>query len=53
MKGVRVKGFYGDGAFDTNDLFTLMHQTGARPVIKIRNIASPGRYWEAIKGGGS
>ena len=44
MKGVRVKGFYGDGAFDVNDLFDLMHSIGAKPVIKIRKNASPGRY---------
>ena len=31
MKGMNVTEFYGDGAFDTNDLFTLMHQIGAKP----------------------
>ena len=25
MKGINVTEFYGDDAFDTNDLFTLMH----------------------------
>ncbi|MCL5791017.1 MAG: IS5 family transposase [Candidatus Thermoplasmatota archaeon] len=40
MKGMNVAEFYGDGAFDTNDLFELMHQIGARPVIKIRKNAS-------------
>ena len=40
MKGKNVTEFYGDGAFDTNDLFTLMHQIGAKPVIKIRKNAS-------------
>ena len=44
IKGVKVKGFYGDGAFDVNDLFDLMHSIGAKPVIKIRKKASPGRY---------
>ena len=33
---MNVTEFYGDGAFDTIDLFTLMHQIGAKPVIKIR-----------------
>ena len=40
MKGINVREFYGDGAFDTNDLFHLMHQIGAKPVIKIRKNAS-------------
>ena len=44
MKGVRVKGFYGDGAFDVNDLFTLLHVTGTDPIIKIRKNASTDRY---------
>ena len=44
MKGMNVTEFYGDGAFDTNDLFTLMHQIGAKSVIKIRKNASTDRY---------
>ena len=40
MKGINVTEFYGDGAFDTNDLFTLVHAIGASPIIKIRNNAS-------------
>ena len=44
MKGVKINGFYGDGAFDVNDLFDLMHSIGARPVVKIRKNASPDRY---------
>ena len=40
MNGVKVNKFYGDGAFDTNDLFDLAHSIGARPVIKIRKNAS-------------
>ena len=43
MKGVTVKGFHGDGAFDVNDLFTLLHITGTDPIIKIRKNASTGR----------
>ena len=34
MKGINVTEFYGDGAFDTNDLFTLVHAIGASPIIK-------------------
>ena len=44
MKGMNVTEFYGDGAFNTNDLFTLMHQIGAKPVIKIRKNASSDHY---------
>ena len=40
MKGINVTEFYGDGAFDTNDLFTLVHAIGALSIIKIRNNAS-------------
>ncbi|OWP57179.1 MAG: hypothetical protein B2I17_02035 [Thermoplasmatales archaeon B_DKE] len=43
MKGVTVREFYGDGAFDTNDLFDLMHTINAKPVIKIRKNASTDR----------
>ena len=41
---MRISRFYGDGAFDTNDLFDLMHQIGAMPVIKIRKNASADHY---------
>ena len=44
MKGIKVTEFYGDGAFDTNDLFHQMHQIGAKPVIKIRRNASTDCY---------
>ena len=44
MRGMNVTELYGDGAFDTNDLFTLMHQIGAKPGIKIRKNASTDRY---------
>ena len=40
MKGINVREFYGDGAFDTNDLFTLVHSIVASPIIKIRKNAS-------------
>ena len=40
VKGIGISKFYGDGAFDTNDLFTLIHAIGAWPVIKIRKNAS-------------
>ena len=44
MNGIGVKGFYGDGAFDTNDLFDLPHSISAKVVIKIRKNASTDRY---------
>ncbi len=40
LHSVNVKEFYGDGAFDTNGLFDLMHSINAKPVIKIRKNAS-------------
>ena len=43
MKGVEVKTFYGDGAFDVNNLFNLMHTIGAKAIIKIRKNASTDR----------
>ena len=43
LHGISVGKFYGDGAFDVNDLFTLLHVTGTDPVIKIRKNASTER----------
>lgn len=34
-RGYRVGKFYGDGAFDSYDMFTALHETGTEPVIKI------------------
>ena len=44
LHGIKVKEFYGDGAFDTIDLFDLTHFIGAMPVIKIRKNASTDHY---------
>ncbi len=44
MNGINVREFYGDGAFDTNDLFGIMHEINAKPVIKIRKNASTDHY---------
>ena len=44
IRGVKIREFYGDGAFDVNSLFDLTHMIGAKPVIKIRKNASPNRY---------
>ena len=41
---MRISLFYGQGAFDTNDLFDLMHQISAKPIIKISGNASTYRY---------
>ena len=35
-RGYRVRKFYGDGAYDTHDLFAALHETGTEAVIKIR-----------------
>lgn len=47
-EGYLVKEFFGDGSFDTHNLFDLCDQYGIKPVIKIRDnaVADPG-------GGGS
>lgn len=41
-KGYRVRKFYGDGAFDSRDMFTALHETGTEPVIKIAQNAAAG-----------
>ena len=41
---MNVTEFYGDSAFDTNDLFSLMHQIGPKMLIKTRKNASTDRY---------
>ena len=40
INGIGVKGFYGDCAFDTNDLFDMLHSISAKVVIKIRKNTS-------------
>ena len=50
VKGVRVREFYWDGAFDVNDLFDLTHSIGAKPVIKIRKNAPHGSLqWKQVQ----
>jgi hypothetical protein len=39
--GVKVKKFYGNRAFDTNQIFELLHLLGAKSVIKNRKNAVP------------
>ncbi|EQD77166.1 transposase IS4 family protein [mine drainage metagenome] len=39
-RGYRVCKFYGDGAYDTTEMFVALHQTGTEPVIKIRKTAT-------------
>jgi len=43
MIGINVREFYVDGAFDTNELFGLMHTINAKPVIKVMENASTDR----------
>jgi hypothetical protein len=38
-RGYRVRKFYGDGAYDTHDMFAVLHGTDTEPVIKIRRNA--------------
>jgi len=44
VKGVTVREFYGDSAFDVNDLFNVLHFMQTKPVIKIRKNASVDRH---------
>jgi hypothetical protein len=49
QKGYRVRKFYGDGAFDTAEMFDTLHRTGTEPVIKIRKNAQS--YYRHSPGG--
>ena len=49
QKGYRVRKFYGDGAFDTVEMFDTLHVTGTEPVIKIRKSAQS--YYRHSPGG--
>ena len=42
-KGYSVREFFGDGAFDTNDMFSFPGVRGIKPIIKIRKNASTDR----------
>ncbi len=42
-KGYSVREFFGDGAFDTNDMFSFLGARGIKPIIKIRKNASTDR----------
>ncbi|EQD57352.1 transposase ISC1058, partial [mine drainage metagenome] len=44
LHGVGIREFYGDGAFDVNDLFDLLHAINAKPIVKIRKNASTDHY---------
>jgi hypothetical protein len=43
-RGYRVRKFYGDGAFDTGDMFAALHAMRVDPVIKIRKNAQPSAH---------
>ena len=43
-KGIRIKSFYGDGAFYQSSMFNRLHSLGVKPVIKTRKNASADRY---------
>ena len=40
QKGIKIKSFYGDGAFDQSILFEKLHSLCAKPIIKIRKNAT-------------
>ncbi len=40
MKGISISKFYGDGAFDSNEMFTSLDRLHIDPIIKIRKNAS-------------
>ena len=50
-KGLPVRKFYGDGAFDTNALYRALHETGTEPVIKVRSNVTAGAHhsWRSSK----
>ena len=43
-RGVEIRKFYGDGAYDQSSVFNKLHNLGAKPVVKIRKNASADRY---------
>ncbi|MGC8618850.1 MAG: transposase, partial [Thermoplasmata archaeon] len=43
-KGIKIKSFYGDGAYDQSPVFNRLHGMGVKPVVKIRKNASADRY---------
>ncbi|MEM4090680.1 MAG: hypothetical protein QXQ46_08055 [Thermoplasmatales archaeon] len=36
QRGIKIRKFYGDGAFDQSTLFDKLHSIGTKPIIKIR-----------------
>ncbi|MEM4091377.1 MAG: IS5/IS1182 family transposase, partial [Thermoplasmatales archaeon] len=42
--GMKIKKFYGDGAFDQSPLLDKLHSIGTKPIIKIRKNASIDYY---------
>ncbi|MEM3846841.1 MAG: hypothetical protein QXU98_14185 [Candidatus Parvarchaeota archaeon] len=42
--GMRIRKFYGDGAFDQSPLFDKLHSIGTKPIIKIRKNESTDYY---------
>ena len=48
-KGITIKRFYGDGAYDQSSVFNKLHSIGAKPVVKIRKNASADWYKKGSK----
>ena len=44
LRGIGISKFFGDGAFDTNSMFSLLGSQRIDPIIKIRKNAAPDRY---------
>ncbi|MEM3490025.1 MAG: hypothetical protein QXO75_10290 [Nitrososphaerota archaeon] len=44
QRGIKIRKFYGDGAFDQSPLGDKLHSLGTKPIIKIRKNASTDYY---------
>ncbi|MEL9914522.1 MAG: IS5/IS1182 family transposase, partial [Thermoplasmatales archaeon] len=42
--GMRIRKFYGDGAFDQSSMFNKLHFIDAKPVVKIKKNTSIDYY---------
>ncbi|MEM3829086.1 MAG: IS5/IS1182 family transposase [Conexivisphaerales archaeon] len=44
QRDIKIRKFYGDGAFDQSSTFNKLHSIGAKPMVKIRKNASTDYY---------
>ena len=47
-RGIEIRKFYGDGAYDQSSVFDKLHEIGAKPVVKIRR-NSTGDWYRGSK----